>query len=87
MKRLIGALLLTGVVGMVANPMPADAQGTGDDLEYQAVRCAREAEASCNEDFPPSDWRLIAIRGWCYIIRTGICLGSGEESQLEKDLK
>lgn len=83
MKTILSALLLTGAVGLVANPSPADAQGSGDDLEYQAVRCAREAEASCNQAFPPSDWRLVAVRGWCYMIRTAICMQSGEETQLE----
>ena len=83
MKAMIGVLLLTGAVGLVANPTPADAQGTGDDLEYQVVRCAREAEESCDKAFPPNDWRLVAVRGWCYMIRTALCLQSGEGSQLE----
>lgn len=77
MKAWIGALLLTGMVGLVANPAPADAQGT--DFEHRAVKCANEAEDTCNEDFPPNDWRLIAIRGWCYTIRTAMCIGSDEE--------
>lgn len=76
MTKWIGVLLLTGTVGLVARPAPADAQGT--DLEHRAVKCANEAEGSCNEDFPPTDWRLIAIRGWCYTIRTALCVGSGE---------
>lgn len=78
MTRLIGVLLTLGVVGTVANPAPADAQGS--DLEYETVRCANEAVASCDQDFPPNDWRLVAARGWCYMIRTAQCLGSDEDT-------
>lgn len=81
MTNWIGVLLLTGAVGLVASATPADAQGTDDNLEYRAVKCANDAESSCNDDFPPNDWRTIAIRGWCYTIRTAMCLGSGEDPQ------
>lgn len=35
--------------------------------------CAIEAVESCNGDFPPSSKELVAIRGWCYLIRAGMC--------------
>ncbi len=35
--------------------------------------CLKDAIASCDKDFPPSSKELIAIRGWCYIIRGGMC--------------
>ena len=37
------------------------------------LRCVQEAIADCDARFPPSDYRNIAIRGWCYMIGTGIC--------------
>jgi hypothetical protein len=38
--------------------------------------CLLEAVESCNGDFPPSAKELVAIRGWCYLIRAGICAAS-----------
>ena len=35
--------------------------------------CLIEAVRSCNEDFSPSSKELVAIRGWCYLIRAGLC--------------
>jgi hypothetical protein len=35
--------------------------------------CVHEAIHSCAIDFPATDWRSISIRGWCYLIRTGMC--------------
>jgi hypothetical protein len=35
--------------------------------------CITEAVESCNGDFPPTAKELVAIRGWCYLIRAGMC--------------
>jgi hypothetical protein len=35
--------------------------------------CLIEAVRSCNEDFPSTQKELVAIRGWCYLIRAGLC--------------
>jgi hypothetical protein len=35
--------------------------------------CLTEAIASCNADFPALSDRLAGIRGWCYMIRWGMC--------------
>ncbi len=37
------------------------------------TQCVIQAVAECDARFPPSDYRNIAIRGWCYMITTGIC--------------
>ena len=40
------------------------------------LKCMEQAIAECDARFPPSDYHLIAIRGWCYMIGTGICAAS-----------
>lgn len=36
--------------------------------------CVIEAVESCDNDFGgSSNYYTIAIRGWCYIVRTGMC--------------
>lgn len=35
--------------------------------------CLLEAVHTCAAEFPASDWRMVAIRGWCYMIRSGVC--------------
>lgn len=67
MARLLSLLLVSGTMGLVANPLPADAQGRQAD-------CVTEAVESCDDDFPGESWINIGIRGWCYTIRTGMCL-------------
>ncbi len=60
MKRTIfGVLFGFALIPALAPPAKAD--------------CLREAIDSCNTDFPPSDKFGTAIRGWCYLIRTGMC--------------
>ena len=40
--------------------------------------CLIEAVESCNGDFGGStNYYTIAIRGWCYMIRAGICRAGG----------
>lgn len=56
---LAGALALGAILGS-ARPARAD--------------CLSEAVASCNDDFGgANNYYLIAIRGWCYMIRAGMC--------------
>jgi hypothetical protein len=65
MKRLVSAVALAAAVTMLPNPIPADAA---------VVRgCLDREIASCDEDFPGASPDNVAIRGWCYIIRTAIC--------------
>ena len=64
MKKTIlaGALALAAIVG---SPRTARAD------------CLIDAVASCNSDFGgSSNYYTVAIRGWCYIIRSGLC-GAG----------
>lgn len=64
MKKTIlaGALALGAILG---SPRTARAD------------CLIEAVASCDEDFGGnSNYYTVAIRGWCYIIRSGLC-GAG----------
>ncbi len=64
MRRLVNVALLAGAIAMLPHPAPADATQRG---------CLREAIDSCNDDFPGNDPYLIAIRGYCYLIRSAIC--------------
>jgi hypothetical protein len=64
MKRILlaSALALGAILG---TPRPAHAD------------CLIDAVATCDNDFGGnSNYYTIAIRGWCYIIRAGMC-GSG----------
>jgi hypothetical protein len=67
MKRLIMAALFCGFVALLPNPQPADAQET----KFQG--CLRQAVYTCDEDFDPDSEILVAVRGWCYMIRGAIC--------------
>ena len=64
MKRLIMASLLVASLGALPGPRPADAAVTD---------CLSEAVNDCDADFGKENDRVIAIRGWCYLIRWGIC--------------
>lgn len=67
MKRLIMAVLLSGFIALLPNPQPVGAEPT----KLQA--CLREAIYTCDEDFDPQSEILVAVRGWCYMIRSAIC--------------
>lgn len=61
MKKTIlaGVLALTAILG---TPRAARAD------------CLIDAVESCNDDFGgSSNYYTVAIRGWCYIIRSGMC--------------
>jgi hypothetical protein len=65
MKKTIlaGALALGAILG---SPRPAHAD------------CLIEAVDSCNADFGGAgNYYTVAIRGWCYMIRSGICAAGG----------
>lgn len=66
MKKLILAMATVGALGMAPAPVPADAATAGDCLLDAYYSCSAEFSASTSE-------YLIAIRGWCYLIRWGIC--------------
>ncbi len=66
MRRLITTALLAGAVGLLPNPTPADATTT-------AVGCLEEAIDSCDDDFGGGSFYIVAIRGYCYMIRAGWC--------------
>lgn len=69
MKQVVAAAVLAGALGMLANPLPADAQIGDSKLQ----RCLNEAVESCDKDFKGGDIYTIAARGYCYMIRTVIC--------------
>ena len=67
MRKLILTMATVGALGMAPAPVPADAATAGDCLLDSYYSCSSEFSASTSEN-------LIAIRGWCYLIRWGICL-------------
>ncbi len=69
MRRLLVIALVSGLIGLLPNPQPADAQEEDGRLR----KCLQEAVEECDEDFEPNDERMVAIRGWCYMIRGAIC--------------
>lgn len=68
MKRLVTAVVLAGLVSMLPNPQPADAQRDG-----KTTKCMIESVETCDEDFEGNDIYLAAARGYCYMIRTAMC--------------
>ena len=68
MKRLVTAVVLAGLVSMLPNPQPVDAQRDG-----KTTKCMIEAVETCDEDFEGNDIYLAAARGYCYMIRTAMC--------------
>lgn len=69
MKRLMLTMAVVGTLGMAPAPVPADAATAA------AADCLVDSWHSCDSDFPSSSSEeLIAIRGWCYLIRWGLCL-------------
>ena len=66
MKRTIFSLL--ALAALAGRPAPAKAESLW--------KCMIEAVADCDARFPPSDYRMTSIRGWCYMITTGICTAS-----------
>jgi hypothetical protein len=67
MRRLIITGLAAGAIGLLPNPRPADAAD-------KAGKCAIQAVQSCSEEFSNESPELIAIRGYCYMIRTAMCM-------------
>ncbi len=65
MRNVLGIVVLAGMLGLLSNPAPADAE----DLDT----CMQESIKSCDKDFPGGGLYSSSIRGWCYIIRTGMC--------------
>ncbi len=68
MKHLVTAVILAGMVSMLPNPQPADAQQDG-----KSTRCLLEAIKECDEEFAGNDIYMAAARGYCYMIRATIC--------------
>jgi hypothetical protein len=61
MKKTIlaGALALSGILGSPRS---------------ERADCVIDAVESCDNDFGGnSNYYTVAIRGWCYIVRTGMC--------------
>ncbi len=56
---LFAATLALGALPVAPDPVRAD--------------CLSENIASCNADFGGTTEKIIGIRGWCYMIRTGWC--------------
>ena len=72
MKLLITSAVVAGMVALLPNPRPADAEEKFD-------KCLFEAIASCDRDFKGWDPYSTAARGYCYIIRTGMCYAMDPE--------
>jgi hypothetical protein len=66
MKTLITSAVVAGIVALLPSPRPADAMEKFD-------KCLFEAIESCDRDFKGWDPYMTAARGYCYIIRTGMC--------------
>jgi len=66
MKTLIMSAVAAGAMALLPNPRPADATDKID-------KCLFEAIASCDRDFKGWDPYMTAVRGYCYLIRTGMC--------------
>jgi hypothetical protein len=60
--------LLVSALALAGRPAPARAENV--------IKCMLEAVRDCDERFPSGDYRNTAIRGWCYMIATGICAAS-----------
>ncbi len=56
-------------IGLMPNPAPADARQRSQTHKP----CLQEAVEDCSGEFVGSHHYTIAIRGWCYIIRSAIC--------------
>jgi hypothetical protein len=63
MKRTIFAL--ASALTLAGSATPARAE--------DIIKCMAVAVKDCDAQFPPTDRWTIAIRGWCYIIQTGMC--------------
>jgi hypothetical protein len=70
MKQLIASAVLAGMVAMVPNASPADAKEKEDD---RLAKCLAEAITECDTDFDGDEIYVVAARGYCYMIRTGMC--------------
>ncbi|MGD8727314.1 MAG: hypothetical protein PVH40_06690 [Gemmatimonadales bacterium] len=68
MKQLMVSALLAGLVAMLPHPTPADARE--DD---RLAKCLAEAITECDRDFDGDEIYVVAARGYCYMIRTGMC--------------
>jgi hypothetical protein len=66
MRKLILSMATVGALGMAPAPVPADATMAGG--------CLDDVINECDDDFSADSEYLIAIRGWCYIIRSAWCL-------------
>ncbi|HXY70370.1 MAG TPA: hypothetical protein VEH62_13045 [Gemmatimonadales bacterium] len=66
MKRSL--FVLVSALALLGSPAPAHAKNV--------IWCMLEAVSECDSRFPPTDYRNVSIRGWCYMITTGICAAS-----------
>lgn len=66
MKRTIYALV--SALALLGSAPPARAESFW--------KCMIQAVRDCDAQFPPGDYRNASIRGWCYMIQTGICTAS-----------
>ena len=66
MRRLIMSAAVVGTLVLLPRPVPADA-------ETVAKKCLEEAIESCDRDFQGNTPEMVAIRGYCYMIRAAMC--------------
>lgn len=70
-KQTVIGVLTAGVVALVPQTTPADAQSS------KLERCVDAAIESCDELFPGDGIFAMAARGWCYTIATAACVIAG----------
>ena len=78
MKQFIASALLAGMVVMLPSVSPADAKEREED---KLAKCLAEAIAECDRDFDGNEIYVVAARGYCYMIRTGMCYVIGSEEK------
>ena len=78
MKQLMVSALLAGVVAMLPSVSPADAKERSED---KLAKCLAEAITECDRDFDGDHFYMVAARGYCYMIRTGMCYAMESEQR------
>lgn len=68
MKRILIGAIAAGLMAILPQPAPADAQTSTAD------RCIKAAIKTCDEMFPGDGVLTTVARGWCYTIATAGCL-------------
>jgi hypothetical protein len=68
MQRIVSAVVLAGTIGALPRSAPVKEAESWNE-------CAHEAIQSCNPALRGDAPERVALRGWCYAVRTGRCEG------------